>query len=567
MVALTLKFWSCLIWVTVAWVRGAWITATATATEATTAKTNVVFVLADDLGWGSVGYQNTVEKQIQPGAGGTYWKPNPPRTPNIDAMSRSPHSYVFDRFYAGSAVCSPTRSSILSGRTPDRDCITGAEGCGQSPAWSCADNLPFPPTTFTVAEAAKKANMSTIFIGKWHLGNFFPKPGIAKNNYVNNKWPASHPGMHGFDEWHATEASASSSMCNCGCRPEWVQQGNGCVIGGGKFVHDSYPCTNYWHQLPDNETHALSCRTPESVRECVANLTDKIPGDDSMYIMDRFENFLDTRDKGQPFLSLLFLHSVHQPHPAMPAFYYGYNDTYGDPAGDYLGTITQMDAAIGRLRRLLKRVPNTMLWFAADNGVSPRSGLTRGIRDVRSATNGLRQCKGSIFEAGIRVPGIVEWPFVINQNRNISIPVSTNDFLPTMLDLWDVEHDHPTWYKDGESILPLLVHGARDEFIRKSPLGFNLGSQTALIDPSGKYKAVLNPEAGLCNMEAHSDYEINTGEVLVFDLLTDPSESVPVKDEYLVKKLAKKLHQWKSTINQSAIHESQCMESVKETEY
>ena len=134
---------------------------------------NVVFVLADDMGWGSASYQAEDSKQFQPGAGGTKWVPNPAHTPNLDSMSKSKNSFRFDRFYAGSAVCSPTRSSILSGRTPNRECITGVEGCGQEPAWSCADNLPFPPTTFTVAEAAKRANMSTLFVGKWHLGIFF----------------------------------------------------------------------------------------------------------------------------------------------------------------------------------------------------------------------------------------------------------------------------------------------------------------------------------------------------------------------------------------------------------
>ncbi len=57
--------------------------------------------------------------------------PNPPRTPHIDALANGPNSVVFHRFYAGSGVCSPTRSAALTGRTPDRECIFDAEGCGQ----------------------------------------------------------------------------------------------------------------------------------------------------------------------------------------------------------------------------------------------------------------------------------------------------------------------------------------------------------------------------------------------------------------------------------------------------
>ena len=145
-------------------------------------KTNVLFVLLDDVGWGDLGYQATPARQNQPGAGGVPWTPNPARTPNIDAMARS--SLVLNRFYSGSPVCSPTRSSTLSGRTPDRECIWTAEGCGQQPAYTCADSLPLPPPVYTVAELAKDEGMDTLFLGKWHLGNFFPKPATKASHYM-----------------------------------------------------------------------------------------------------------------------------------------------------------------------------------------------------------------------------------------------------------------------------------------------------------------------------------------------------------------------------------------------
>ena len=128
---------------------------------------NIILVLGDDIGWSDVGYNNVTSKMHEPGAGGTNWRPNPPRTPHLDAMAAGPNTMLFNRFYAGSGVCSPTRSAMLTGRTPDRECIFGAEGCGQKPAWSCADTLPLPPPTFTVAEAAKKAGYATTHIGKW----------------------------------------------------------------------------------------------------------------------------------------------------------------------------------------------------------------------------------------------------------------------------------------------------------------------------------------------------------------------------------------------------------------
>lgn len=93
----------------------------------------------DDMGWGDFSYNNASKNFAFPGAGRDAtdpFVPNPPRTPNVDAMAGGPHTLVFNRFYAGSAVCSPTRASVLTGRTSDRECIGGAEGCGQEPAWS-----------------------------------------------------------------------------------------------------------------------------------------------------------------------------------------------------------------------------------------------------------------------------------------------------------------------------------------------------------------------------------------------------------------------------------------------
>lgn len=68
--------------------------------------------VGSDMGWGDVGYN---KEYLQPGAGGTNWTVNPPRTPNIDAMAMAEHTLLFRRWYTGSAVCSPTRASVLSG--------------------------------------------------------------------------------------------------------------------------------------------------------------------------------------------------------------------------------------------------------------------------------------------------------------------------------------------------------------------------------------------------------------------------------------------------------------------
>lgn len=113
-----------------------------------TPRPNFLFVLADDTGYGDVGFNRDL---FQPGAGGKRFTPNPPRTPNLDAWATGPGSVLFHRFYSGNPVCSPTRAALLSGRTPFRDCIYGAN-----------EQQPFPATTPTVAQLARSHGYRTL---------------------------------------------------------------------------------------------------------------------------------------------------------------------------------------------------------------------------------------------------------------------------------------------------------------------------------------------------------------------------------------------------------------------
>ena len=591
-------------------------------------KPNFVLLMADDIGWGDVSYNNVHSRVHQPGAGGEHFTPNPPRTPHLDEMAMSPHSLLFHRFYAGSAVCSPTRASVLTGRTSDRECIDKAEGCGQTPAWTCPDNLPLSPRTWTIAKAARTQGYATIHVGKWHLGNFFPKPSTSKD-WKNHKWPVSSPRIHGFDEWHSTEASASSSMCNCGCEPSWASspagdpgatQGIGCVTGGGNFTSEPFPCTNYWAPTDLDSSHRPSDRRCAVTDEatlggCVSNSTAKIPGDDTSHIMDVFEDFLARKAPGgaeaAPFLAVrcpepptcatplshrhvplpltrglevsradptaypraltqvLWLHTNHNPHPAMPEWYHAYTDVYGEPAGDFLGTISQMDAQIGRLRAMLRKygvAEDTALWFTADNGPSTlKGGGCEGphARTSNQATNGLRQCKASLYEGGIREPGILEWPRHINAHRETSFPAYVSDYLPTFLDATGSAHPQPTWAADGISLMPLLRHAANQpptevsvELNRSRPLGFQLGKQQAWID--NEWKLVRRADRGLCKTML-APYTSGTGTYL-FNLAIDPTESHDLSSQEpgRFSAMSAALDTWATTISTSQTEESQC---------
>ena len=120
-------------------------------------KPNFILAMADDQGWGEMGYQG--HKAL--------------KTPYFDEMSRS--GLRFDRFYAAAPVCSPTRASCLTGRHPNRMGVF---------KWG----YPMRTGETTIAEALKKAGYTTGHFGKWHLGS------VRADS-------AACPGANGFDEW------------------------------------------------------------------------------------------------------------------------------------------------------------------------------------------------------------------------------------------------------------------------------------------------------------------------------------------------------------------------------
>ena len=269
-------------------------------------------------------------------------------TPHLDAMAHGPNSLIFHRAYAGSACCSPTRAAVLTGRAPQRSCIDSADGSGQTPVWAKQAQRQLPWGQYTLGSAAKAAGMETFFMGKWcvlyllpgfvrgtslsesprrHLGDFWP---FDPEDALPPGQPGfSRPGTAGFDTWYATKASASSSMLNCNCYPGATD----CTAGGGVLGPSQLLCTNYWTNTDPNAS-------VYSTKVC--NNTGKEPGDDSLFIVDHFEAWLHEADRvAKPWLALLWLHTMHVPHPAMPRWYNSV--PYPSKNGDYQGTIAQMD--------------------------------------------------------------------------------------------------------------------------------------------------------------------------------------------------------------------------------
>lgn len=315
------------------------------------------------------------------------------RTPVLDEMAST--GLRMDNFYAAHPSCSPTRASVLTGRHPNR--------CGTfSPGWSIR------PEEITVARLLSNAGYYCGHFGKWHVG------AVKEGSPLN-------PKAMGFDEYvsHDNFYEMNPEMSRNGGPPE-------VLVGEGSEV-------------------------------TIAETLDFI---------DRAKN------KGKPFLAVVWFGSPHEPYSGLEKDLQLYDDlpeSYGDrkvrltsmetgrPTERILrdvlreryAEITAMDRSIGRLRDHLKATglrDNTVLWYCGDNGSPSSSGRVE---------TPLRGQKGTMYEGGIRVPGLIEWPSKIKKGRVSSLTSVTSDMLPTLCDLAGVDlFKRPL---DGVSIVPLLT--------------------------------------------------------------------------------------------------------------
>ena len=352
---------------------------------------NIVFILADDLGWADTTlYEHT-----------SYHK-----TPNIRRLAKC--GMIFTHAYAASPLCSPTRSSTLTGLSPARTSITtpnchlpqvllqATVGTQAAAGNKSIDPIPVTrlnTTYFTLAEALHDAGYATGHFGKWHLG---PEP--------------YSPLQQGFDV----------------DVPHWP--GPGPV---GSYV------------------------APWKFRDFDADA-----GEPDQHIEDRMAReafaFME-QHKDQPFFLNYWMFSVHAPFDAKKSLIEKYRSTAiadnAQRSPTYAAIVESMDDAVGTLLDTLDRfgiADKTMIIFFSDNG----GNMSSEIDDTVPTSNApLRGGKATVFEGGIRVPCAVSWPGVIDVDTRSNAVVQSSDFYPTILEalkLAPQKHQH----FDGISILP-----------------------------------------------------------------------------------------------------------------
>ncbi len=355
------------------------------------AKPNIVLIFVDDLGYGELGCYGQTKID----------------TPNIDALARD--GLRFTQFYTAAPVCAPARSALFTGQhlghTPNRD-NSEVEPEGQGP---------LPAGTRTVAHDLKSAGYTTACIGKWGLG------------FVGS---TGDPNLMGFDLFFGY---------NC-----------------QRQAHNYYP-THLWRNA---ERIALEGNNPKTRAEAI------YAGD---LMLAAAKDFIASSHAKPFFLA----YTTPLPHLALqpPAFnlrrYQGLFDEnpyvggkgylpHESPRAAYAAMITRLDDEVGEIRAALEKAgvaENTMIVFTSDNG--PTHDVGGVDTGYFNSTAGLRGRKGSVWEGGIRVPGIACWPGRIPAGKTTDVPAWSVDLRATFDTLAGVT----ATASDGCDISPLLLEG------------------------------------------------------------------------------------------------------------
>ena len=400
------------------------------------------------------------------------------KTPHLDAMAAN--GVAFNRFYTASSICSPTRASCLTGRYPYRSGVLAAHTGGMREG------------EITIAEALQTRGYSTGFFGKWHLG-------WVKTSDRGSRGFYSPPWFHGYDQTFATTSAVPT--WNPGVTPEgwnsWGQKENTPWKEGAPYVLNGEP------------------------------VTENMEGDDSRIIMDRVIPFIE-ENASKPFFATVWFHAPHEPVVAGPRHRAMYAD-FDEDKQHYYGCITAMDEQIGRLREKLRELgieKNTVLFFCSDNGPN-RTLARKGV----ASTGPFKGAKHTMYEGGILVPAVAEWPGVIEPGQKTDARCATTDFFPTITKIagykFSKRNQRPI---DGYDLMA-AIQGDIDLAKRELFSGYQRLVQG--IDGVGLIHGNLK-----LVREAKKD-----GRVRLYDIVNDPYEKKDLADSRPkdVKRLIKRL--------------------------
>jgi len=431
---------------------------------------NIILLLADDLGYGDLSCFGSPAV----------------KTPNLDRMAAE--GMMCNRFYAGSAVCSPTRASVLTGRYPLRFDIT--RHFNDRNQW-------LPESATTVAELLKGAGYNTAHVGKWHLG------GLHVDE--DGKRLTSQPGprQHGFD-FYQTQIEQQPLRGRMGKERTLFRQGGTVLLRNDQQIgeEDSY----YSKHFTD------------------AN------GDFAIEMIEKFAA------EEKPFFINVWWLVPHKPYEPAPEPHWSGTaaEDISEDQHRFRSMVQHMDAKVGDILKKLEELDiadNTLVLFTSDNGAA-YEGF---IHDLKGG-------KTDLHEGGIRVPMIARWPAGIQAGQTSDAFGHTNDLLPTFCEMAGIQlpSDLPI---DGLSLLPHLKGEAPPSEEARGTVFWQLNLYKSIQRhyPKPKPYATEVAKRGRWKLLA-----LDGTPVELFDIEADPNEKRNILADHpdVVASLAAELRQW-----------------------
>ncbi|MFY0714935.1 arylsulfatase [Seonamhaeicola sp. NFXS20] len=421
---------------------------------------NVIYILADDLGYGDLSC-----------FGQTHFS-----TPRIDQLAKE--GMVFTQHYAGSTVCAPSRSALLTGYHTGHTPIRGNIRVEPEGQW------PLPEESFTLAEMFKTKGYSTAAFGKWGLG------------YINT---TGDPNRQGFDVFYGYNSQT--------------------------LAHNYYP-DHLWHNdqkviLNKNNNGKEEQYAPDLIHEHALDYirlhkdvpffmyySTPIPHAELKTTEANMKSFVGRYDPEQPYEGVDF---------GEEGFRKGAYGSQKNPRAAYAAMVTMLDRQVGEIMDTLEEYgleENTLVIFTSDNGPHQEGGADPEFFDSNGPYRGYKR---DLFEGGIRVPMIAKWPLKIKEGTSSNHVSTFWDWMPTLADIVGVELSEPT---DGISFFPTLK-GLVDRQPKHPYLYWEfheLGGRQAVR--SGDWKLVK-----------YNVLDSSLTTTALYNIVNDPSESIDLAKE------------------------------------
>ncbi len=442
---------------------------------------NIIYILADDLGYGDISAFNANGKI---------------KTPNIDNLAKE--GMMFTDAHTSSSVCTPTRYGILTGRYNWRSTLKQGVLTGKSKAL-------IPNNRTTIASMLKKQGYKTAFIGKWHLGWDWELKNKEDNsgegwdakdfdNIDFSKLVKNGPKDLGFDYSYGHSGSLDMAP--------YVYVENGKPTAIPVNITENKGKYSWWRKGPTSPDFVHEDVTPNFFRKAIG-----------------FVN--ENASKKKPFFLYLALPSPHT--PILPTK--EWQEKSGlNPYGDF---IMMIDDYVGQLVSQIEKSEisnNTLIVFTSDNGCSPAAKIDELVAKGHQPSYIYRGHKADIFEGGHRVPFIVKWPTQIAVNSKSDQTICTTDFMATAAEITNYQlKDNEA--EDSYSMLPLINGSFTGNIFREATVHHSINGSFAIR--KGDFKLILCPDSGGWSYpKPGKDNEIiaKLPNMQLYNLKSDPNE-------------------------------------------